>query len=157
MQKLKNATTFFFLWWLLNINIYSLLLHKCKNFYKMLQRLSSIDGSSTIGRSSSLSQEKQGIIQDTGEAYLSHEESKYRVIETVWWMAKKVCMKRNKALHTFFTVVSYTYLCFFIHYIHILYIYEKTLYCKKYTTYLLCFEVGFSYRLWMTSFLIDFK
>ena len=50
----------------------------------MLQRLSSIDGSSTIGRSSSLSQEKQGIIQDTGEAYLSHEESKYRVIETVW-------------------------------------------------------------------------
>ena len=48
------------------------------------QRLGSIDGSSTIGRSSSLSQEKQGIIQDTGEAYLSHEESKYRVIETVW-------------------------------------------------------------------------
>ena len=48
------------------------------------QRLSSLDGSSTIGRSSSLSQEKQGIIQDTGEAYLSHEESKYRVIQTVW-------------------------------------------------------------------------
>jgi len=53
-------------------------------FADHIKRLSSIDGSSTIGRSSSLSQEKQGIIQDTGEAYLSHEESKYRVIETVW-------------------------------------------------------------------------
>ena len=64
----------------------------------IFQRLSSLDGSSTIGRSSSLSQEKQGIIQDTGEAYLSHEESKYRVIETVWWM-EKTCMKLwNKAL-----------------------------------------------------------
>ena len=53
-------------------------------FGNFFQRLSSLDGSSTIGRSSSLSQEKQGIIQDTGEAYLSHEESKYRVIQTVW-------------------------------------------------------------------------
>ena len=52
--------------------------------FPVLQRLASLDGSSTIGRSSSLSQEKQGIIQDTGEAYLSHEESKYRVIQTVW-------------------------------------------------------------------------
>ena len=60
---------------------------KIKRIYiKLPQRLSSLDGSSTIGRSSSLSQEKQGIIQDTGEAYLSHEESKYRVIETVWWI-----------------------------------------------------------------------
>eukprot|EP00093_Oithona_nana_P013686 13686.XXX_707878_705850_1 [CDS] Oithona nana genome sequencing. len=53
-------------------------------FADHIKRLSSLDGSSTIGRSSSLSQEKQGIIQDTGEAYLSHEESKYRVIQTVW-------------------------------------------------------------------------
>ena len=134
-------------------SLYSLSSHNCKNFYKILQRLSSIDGSSTIGRSSSLSQEKQGIIQDTGEAYLSHEESKYRVIETVWWMAKKKCAWKGTRLYIHSSLLYHipTY-AFFIHYIHNLYIYEKTLYCKKYTTYLLCFEVGFSFRLWMTSF-----
>merc|ERR1712029_126625 len=47
-------------------------------FADHIKRLSSLDGSSTIGRSSSLSQEKQGIIQDTGEAYLSHEETQIK-------------------------------------------------------------------------------
>ena len=60
------------------------------------QRLGSIDGSSTIGRSSSLSQEKQGIIQD------NFEESKYRVNKTVWWTQHKNLLELASTYHFFY-------------------------------------------------------
>ena len=62
------------------------------------QRLGSIDGSSTIGRSSSLSQEKQGIIQD------NFEESKYRVNKTVWWTQHKNLLELASTYHFFIFV-----------------------------------------------------